>query len=553
MNELITEDFIIDWVRDNKGLLVTRKLINITEINISDIKMVCLTGYQTIIDNFFDKLIDNIREKVVLIIIETDEFVLKDEYLNNEKIKHVFCWNKPINHEKITAIPIGLNYSRQHDSICSWLTNNSIRGLSERKLLCINYTENTNSIRGMLLEKARNNWADFCDIISYIPNERTYFKHSNIERGRKIKVDVTNKIYYDMINNYKFILSPPGAGMDCHRTWEAVYMGCIPIVIKSNIDELYKDLPIVILDSWNDLSKELLERKYNEIKERLDNKTFNIERVYLSYWLKKISLLVNEGIFAYYYNRTRVINFVTYGNDKFKEAKKRILKEAYEFGVFNMIRGYGPEDLPNDFYEKNKGMLTDARGGGYWIWRPLVLIDMLNNMNMGDYLVYLDAGCKINPLGINRFNEYIDMLDNSNYGILSFQMTGYNGIGNLEIERKWTIKEIFQFFNVDINSTIATSGQYLGGVLVMKKNEHLMNYINEYSNIVLNCSVLCSDNFNNVEQHDDFKENRHEQSISSVLRKLLGSVVVNCDESYIKPFGKGKSLYYPFWATRSNT
>ena len=76
-------------------------------------------------------------------------------------------------------------------------------------------------------------------ISSDIPNKKSYWKHSNIEG--KILVNVTNPLYYHLINKYKFILSPSGAGPDCHRTWEALYMGCIPIVISSSIKELYED------------------------------------------------------------------------------------------------------------------------------------------------------------------------------------------------------------------------------------------------------------------------------------------------------------------------
>ena len=53
-------------------------------------------------------------------------------------------------------------------------------------------------------------------------------------------------------------------------------------------------------------------------------------------------------------------------------------------------------------------------------------------------------------------------------------------------------------------------------------------------------------------KYDEFKDNRHEQSISSVLRKKIGSVVIDGDESWMQPFGRGESLKYPFWATRYN-
>ena len=41
--------------------------------------------------------------------------------------------------------------------------------------------------------------------------------------------------YYIHIARSKFVLSPPGLGMDCYRTWEALYLGSIPIVLNSSL------------------------------------------------------------------------------------------------------------------------------------------------------------------------------------------------------------------------------------------------------------------------------------------------------------------------------
>ena len=62
---------------------------------------------------------------------------------------------------------------------------------------------------------------------------------------------------------------------------------------------------------------------------------------------------------------------------------------------------------------------------------------------------------------------------------------------------------------------------------------------------------LCTDDYNKKNQSGFFRENRHEQSITSILRKKIGSIVIDGDESWITPFGGPESLKYPFWATRS--
>jgi len=536
---MITEDGIVDFVDESGGLLITRKKVNHTKFSFNT-AIACLTGYNQIISKFYNDFLPKFNEKIILIIIETDDFILTQEMASHPLIKHIYCWNKPLNHPKVSAIPIGLNYDRQHDVLFHWLEQNKATNLHD-KLLCVNYSPNTNSVRGALIQKANTEWKGFCDVLGFIPNQTEYWRPSHIEG--KIRINVTNPKCYDVMSQYKFVLSPPGAGMDCHRTWEALYIGCIPIVITSKIDELYEELPIVVVKDWSEITKEFLERKYDEVmKNKQDNK-YNMEKLELKYWTDK--LVIDK-------TPTRNIHFITYGNDKFEKAKTRIVKEAHVFGEFNSVKAFGPEHLPKDFTNNYEQILNMPRGGGYWIWRPIIIQQALDKMNDDEYLVYLDAGCTINTKGKHRFNEYLQLLDDNKnkYGILSFQMSGNNGPGSLEKEKFWTTKQIFDYFEIEPDSSIGNSGQYLGGVLVMKKNEHLLTYMKEYTKTILSNPVLCTDYFNNQLQHQEFRENRHEQSITSILRKKMGSVVVDGDESWMVPFGQGESLKYPFWASR---
>ena len=247
------------------------------------------------------------------------------------------------------------------------------------------------------------------------------------------------------------------------------------------------------------------------------------------------------------------IHFITYGNEKFSQAKNRLLKEANEFGEFKTVRGYGPEDLPKEFVQKYSKILDQPRIGGYGIWRPIMIKEHLKNINTGDYLIYLDAGCHINSHGKVRFREYIDLLDNSEYGIISIQMSGNKGTGSFEKEKKWTTTQIFNYFNVPLNSPIAVSGQYLDGILIMNKNCHLEKIIDLWLKAVYDNPLMFTDIYNKTGQHVGFQDNRHEQSVFSILRKIHGSVVIDGDETWMQPFGQGESLKYPFWATRSKT
>jgi len=85
----------------------------------------------------------------------------------------------------------------------------------------------------------------------------------------------------ELCSKYKFIISPHGNGLDCHRTYEAMCIGSIAVVKSSPLDLLYKDMPIVILREWKDINiDDLLEESIstNLLGEKLE----------LSYWVDLI-------------------------------------------------------------------------------------------------------------------------------------------------------------------------------------------------------------------------------------------------------------------------
>ena len=88
--------------------------------------------------------------------------------------------------------------------------------------------------------------------------------------------------YMKQMSDFKFSLSPRGYGPDTYRTWEALMVGSIPIVHTSQLDSLYADLPIVIVDNWETITQEFLEKKYKEIT----SKKWPIDKLFMEYWVR---------------------------------------------------------------------------------------------------------------------------------------------------------------------------------------------------------------------------------------------------------------------------
>ena len=83
-----------------------------------------------------------------------------------------------------------------------------------------------------------------------------------------------------------FVISPPGRGLDCHRTWESIYLGAVPVVLKTALaPSLVSQLPILAVDSYDQflkLTSQEMSELYSQVKER------SSESAFMPYWCEAI-------------------------------------------------------------------------------------------------------------------------------------------------------------------------------------------------------------------------------------------------------------------------
>lgn len=74
-----------------------------------------------------------------------------------------------------------------------------------------------------------------------------------------------------LLNSY-FVISPPGNGPDCHRTWEAIYLGCVPVILRGTLaEEFVSQLPILEVEDWTEflnIPKDEALQLYQRLRER---------------------------------------------------------------------------------------------------------------------------------------------------------------------------------------------------------------------------------------------------------------------------------------------
>jgi len=233
-----------------------------------------------------------------------------------------------------------------------------------------------------------------------------------------------------------------------------------------------------------------------------------------------------------------MIHFATYSDPNFSKTKKRICNQAKDFG-FDRIYSLSPEDLSVDFVKKTSPYIHQPKGGGYWLWKAFVFKHVFDKMNDDDILVYLDAGCEINPNGKQRFQDYIEFMDLNN-GIFAFQM----GLK----EYAWTNQATFDYFEINPGDKLYESFQFVGGIIFFRKNSFTNVFINEFYNIATSRPDLFSDDYH-YSNNAAYVEHRHDQSILSILRKKHGIQSMK-DEAQYERWENTKGLNIPFFAKR---
>jgi hypothetical protein len=237
--------------------------------------------------------------------------------------------------------------------------------------------------------------------------------------------------------------------------------------------------------------------------------------------------------------------FITFGGptNEYHNAVKRISSEACDTNVFDHIIGYTDKDLVNDaaFWDKHAGfILANKRGYGYWMWKSYLTKKTLENMNENDILVYADAGCKINPNGTRRLHEYFDIVNRSEWANLSFKME--------YLEKTWTKMDIFDYYDAK-QPEILDSGQLIATTFVLRKCQHTIDLINRWHEACCQANLI-NDSPSHSPNDMSFNENRHDQSLFSVIRKKLGTETTDIDETWFSPNWQTSGANYPFWAVR---
>jgi len=221
------------------------------------------------------------------------------------------------------------------------------------------------------------------------------------------------------------------------------------------------------------------------------------------------------------------IYFCTFADSRYRYSLERLRKQAEDMGVFKGIHICDENNLEDSFKSSFPEYLNrEVRGYGYWVWKPYIIYQYLQNIDDNDVFLYLDAGCRLNYRGKKRFLNYWKTVKNNKSGFLVTRSDSG------QPEKKWTKGDLLDYFNVRNDSLITETPQLQANIIFIRKSEKTMGVIKKWLSIYYSNFNLVDDSPSSSLNMEDFMEHRHDQSLFSVLLKKHGTSTFPEEEVY---------------------
>jgi hypothetical protein len=221
-------------------------------------------------------------------------------------------------------------------------------------------------------------------------------------------------------------------------------------------------------------------------------------------------------------------HFITFATPDYISFAENNVKSALEVGKFDTVKIYTMDDIDDYFKIQNKFLFKYKRLGGYSVWKPYIILKRLLEIDEGDILCYNDSKY-IWLKNIKEFEK--DILSNKNIGVYLNRPNG-----STHIEKQWTKNDAYVLMNIsngEYRDKFKNTNQAWGGFILLRKSFNPIRFISEW--LTYNQDPRISSDLPNIFGKNDiiFKENRHDQTILSLLCKKWGIPMHIIDKNYM--------------------
>jgi hypothetical protein len=120
-------------------------------------------------------------------------------------------------------------------------------------------------------------------------NRQRFIEH--LQKNGIINHLVRPETYWTSLVRYRFVISPEGNGLDCHRHYEALVARAIPVMEDNPlIRAKYSNLPILWTKDYSEITPAYLEKQYANML----HQHYDFRSLLYSYWSVEQQAIMNE-------------------------------------------------------------------------------------------------------------------------------------------------------------------------------------------------------------------------------------------------------------------
>ena len=188
-------------------------------------------------------------------------------------------------------------------------------------------------------------------------------------------------------------------------------------------------------------------------------------------------------------------------------SRKDVLLGRFRSAGFDKVVHYNREWLETTgFYLKNKAVLDLPKGGGYWLWKPYILMETMKRADNGDFVFYSDAGDAVNVFAVLKMiRQHAPKLD---YLI--------SGGSRRPLNRHYTKRDCFVLMDCD-EAKYYNVCQVEAGAIALKKTGDMVLFLEEWLSYCEDANILTDIPNVHGNNLDGFIEHRHDQSVLTNL------------------------------------
>jgi hypothetical protein len=201
---------------------------------------------------------------------------------------------------------------------------------------------------------------------------------------------------------------------------------------------------------------------------------------------------------------------------RFRRNQLLLNESALAVAGFTEVSPWDSERFQREeFYQLHRNILDQKRGGGYWLWKPYIILQELKRLNDGDYVVYSDCGRR--PQSFSRRIDTLLEWCSDNGGVLPGVYVPHWGAN-----RRWTKRDCFVLMGCD-HEEYWNPCQVQAAFSVWQKNELSLSFVEKWLHYCTDERILTDiPNTCGLPHFADFVDHRHDQSVLTLCTLTEG-------------------------------